>query len=756
MSALGRLSVLLSLDSAEFTSGLTDAERKAGLASKKIADQITNGMIAAEVIINKIPAAIGQVFDALQNGIKGVDALNDLKDVTGDSIQLLASLELTTKASANSFEDLSGGLEKLTRNLAASDDEGKGAGRALEALGIEARNADGSLKKAGEVTVEVANALANYSDGASKAAIVTDLFSKQGVKLLPTLKDIAEQGLMNSSITDEQAQAAEDLIKAQARAQAQAEAMVKQVAVSLIPTFVSSKQAFMEVAAELLGVRDASGKLLAGKELERWADGAGTVIDFLGDLVQGVGKAIKTLGLDLGAAAAQAVALTKLDFKAFNAIGEANSQDRKDVNSSESFSEVRKRKKAAADFDAVFAEQERRKAGGKDSRPDIGYSSKSQSAAGAAKEKESAYAGLNKRISESLALMDKELQMGRKLTEQEAFVTKMREEISLSKVKLSAKEIDDLDEKIKKYNEQSLAVKVLESQNSQASDNAKARQDLRNKEYEEISKFMESQKFQAMENQHAALEDIKNKEFALTLIGKTNSEIEIANGLHDLEAKGIMAGSDAYESMADSIKKIAGKREELEKMTGFWKDFDSAARTSFNNLLDGASDPLKSLGGMIKTTLYDELYRLTVKKWIINISAETSGSGSGSNWLGMFISAFSGGGSGGTGTQGSAGGLSYGSLDGARANGGSVKAGGSYLVGEMGPEVVTFGSSGNVTPNYKARGMFDSGSGKGVVNNTYNFSSGVSRNEVLGGMQLARQAAVNDVRNAKVRGLAGA
>lgn len=42
---------------------------------------------------------------------------------------------------------------------------------------------------------------------------------------------------------------------------------------------------------------------------------------------------------------------------------------------------------------------------------------------------------------------------------------------------------------------------------------------------------------------------------------------------------------------------------------------------------------------------------------------------------------------------------------GARAGGGPVEAGKSYLVGERGPEVVRFGSSGHVTPNHQLGGM---------------------------------------------------
>lgn len=45
------------------------------------------------------------------------------------------------------------------------------------------------------------------------------------------------------------------------------------------------------------------------------------------------------------------------------------------------------------------------------------------------------------------------------------------------------------------------------------------------------------------------------------------------------------------------------------------------------------------------------------------------------------------------------GGAGFGALIGARAEGGDVQAGGTYLVGERGPEVLTMGGNGHVTPN---------------------------------------------------------
>ncbi len=43
-------------------------------------------------------------------------------------------------------------------------------------------------------------------------------------------------------------------------------------------------------------------------------------------------------------------------------------------------------------------------------------------------------------------------------------------------------------------------------------------------------------------------------------------------------------------------------------------------------------------------------------------------------------------------------------IDGGRASGGPVKGGGSYIVGEKGPELFVPGSSGNIVPNHAMGG----------------------------------------------------
>ena len=88
---------------------------------------------------------------------------------------------------------------------------------------------------------------------------------------------------------------------------------------------------------------------------------------------------------------------------------------------------------------------------------------------------------------------------------------------------------------------------------------------------------------------------------------------------------------------------------------------------------------------------------------------------------------------------------------GPRAIGGPVQAGGSYLVGERGPEILTMGGrGGNIIPNNKMGG----GSGV-VVNQTINISTGVAqtvRSEVAQLLPQIQDAAKSAVLDARKRG----
>lgn len=91
-----------------------------------------------------------------------------------------------------------------------------------------------------------------------------------------------------------------------------------------------------------------------------------------------------------------------------------------------------------------------------------------------------------------------------------------------------------------------------------------------------------------------------------------------------------------------------------------------------------------------------------------------------------------------------------GDIAGAKAKGGPVMGGRTYLVGEKGPELFTAPKSGQIVPNHQL------GGGGGVtVNQTFQISTGVAqtvRAELAGMMPLIQQQTVAAVANQKSRG----
>ena len=597
MSALGRMSVLMSLDATEFTSGLTDAERKSALSARKISASIASGMIQAELIINAFPRAIGAAFDKMNESLKVVDSLNDLKDITGDTIEDLASLQLQAAATNNSFDQMTGGLEKLALNLAGTDDEGRGAGRALQELEIDARNADKSLKGAAQVTTEVAAALNLLADGGGKAALVTDLYGKQGVKLLPVLKDLAEGNKLVSGTTTQQAEAVETLLKAQARSRAQLDEVVKQISLASIPTMISFKSAIFETATEILGLRDKSGKLLEGKQLQSWAESAGTVLDNVGDAVQFVARFVKSLGLDLGATAAQAAALARFDLSGAAEIGRASQQDREDIFKGESFSDIRKRNRIAAEFDAQLARQEAAKNGGKDARPQSDYTRKDASAgrnAGSGKGKDE-----DADFKSYLDNLQRQVQKTDELTASE----KLLDDIRRGKLSVTGQQKEELE---------GLA-KILDVQKQQAI----ALQDQRAVSIAAGDEVLKAN--QAYQSQLTSL-------LAATptaVLDKQRNDVKMLT--EEFEASRI--SEELYLEAVTARLNLTG--EKVDEAAKKWADFESASKSAFEGMLTGSKDPLKSLNELIKRELLDTLYALTLKPWIVNIKSNMSGGGSG-------------------------------------------------------------------------------------------------------------------------------
>jgi hypothetical protein len=188
--AAGRLDVLLGLNAAEFTKGLSKAEYETRQFQQRM---VRNA------------AAIGTAFKTIATGFVAVSVVKGFKDVIGalddldeaaqavgaSSAVSLANFRRAALDSGVSVEGLDKALTKLnvTMSKAASGDANAIA--AFKTLGINVKDASGNLRASDEVLKDVADAFSRYRDGAEKSALAAALF---GEKIGPKMVALLNQG----------------------------------------------------------------------------------------------------------------------------------------------------------------------------------------------------------------------------------------------------------------------------------------------------------------------------------------------------------------------------------------------------------------------------------------------------------------------------------------------------------------------------------------------------------------------------------
>lgn len=145
------------------------------------------------------------------NILQSIDALNDAADATGSTIEKMSALDNFAREAGASLQDLTSIILTMEKGLSkAGDTEDKGLGSALKAIGVSADE----LRKMdpADAIKKVADAFAEFEDGPGKTRAIQAIF-KDAEKAAPILKDLAEKQELVSSVTKEQADEVDKLVK---------------------------------------------------------------------------------------------------------------------------------------------------------------------------------------------------------------------------------------------------------------------------------------------------------------------------------------------------------------------------------------------------------------------------------------------------------------------------------------------------------------------------------------------------------------
>ena len=182
-------------------------------------------------------ASVGTIKSLIADTIEWAAGMEHLATKTGASVENLSALSKIARISGTDIGQLETNLIRLSKALAGGDEETKGAGHALEFLGLKAKE----LREIdpAEALEKIAAAMNEYGDGSGKTALALAIFGREGAQLLPLLKDLAEQHLTGGKLTAAQAEAALTLEKAWRKTNYEGGLWAKQIAIDLIPTLAS-------------------------------------------------------------------------------------------------------------------------------------------------------------------------------------------------------------------------------------------------------------------------------------------------------------------------------------------------------------------------------------------------------------------------------------------------------------------------------------------------------------------------------------
>jgi hypothetical protein len=135
--------------------------------------------------------SIGALASFAKSGIDAADALQDMSNRTGVAVKTLAEYKLAADQSDTSLESLSKGIQKLTLSIGQAEQGSKEQAKALQNLGVTARDPKQAFEQLAESVASSNNPIKTNAD-------LQKVLGKNYAELLPLLQGGA-QGLRDSA-----------------------------------------------------------------------------------------------------------------------------------------------------------------------------------------------------------------------------------------------------------------------------------------------------------------------------------------------------------------------------------------------------------------------------------------------------------------------------------------------------------------------------------------------------------------------------
>ena len=309
-AVLGAIEVQMLMDLARWQQDVGNAGRVMDQGLAKMKSSI--GSVMGGLMAGLSVAAFG---NWIKSAIDAGDATKEFSQKTGVAAKDVAGLQLAFRQGGVDGDALSASMGKLSKQMVEGN-------KAFDLLGVSTRNTDGTVRDVMEVLYDTADAFASYEDGAAKSALAQEIFGKAGAALIPTLNegskgmkemaDIANKlGLTISAETAEAADKFNDTLDLLGQG---SQGMARQVAAELLPTLNS-------LAGSMLKNK------LEGDGMKKTAEGISAALKLL-FTVGAIGvEVFQTMGKVIAGVAGAIISVTKGEFSQAQSILEESGRD---------------------------------------------------------------------------------------------------------------------------------------------------------------------------------------------------------------------------------------------------------------------------------------------------------------------------------------------------------------------------------------------------------------------------------------------
>lgn len=569
-------------------------------------------------------AVAGGVFALkIKEAIDMQAALKDLAEQAGMTVEELSSLQRASVLSGTSMESVVGSYQKLSKALIEARDPMSSQAQALKSIGLSYEEL--ARLKPNEQFKTIADALAGYNDGFEKNALLMQLFGKSGADLQKFLKELAAQSELTARVTNEQAEAADNLKDRLDLLTMKSQDMYLAIATNLVPALITLMNAFESATSKGGGMKGMIAEASADGRLKEWCRDAAMALAFVVDAGRGVVSVLEIIGVAIGAEASKWAGYGQA---AMGAMQMAAGQTAVGMlNIREGLAQVKSTAQSfAADIDGIlsrpqFRDKLREQFKTDDAQREMDMLRAAIDKAEAAGKSVDFDPDLAKKVEKARKEAEKlgeefEKLMGRIFGKSAGVDPGFTKDLKDLEAFLKAGKFGKGEEGLQAY---VAAVEALIRQQPFLREQIKATEEAWKRGDEQMTKWKDDyEKAVAAEKQ-----GVEMMELELKTLGMSNDERQIAIRLRELENKGIRQGSAAYAELAPRIREVVEAQTRARESAAVWDELASRGTSFFMDLVTNGRDAFTNLKDQVKQ-FAQEMLALFAKRWILNMLGQGS------------------------------------------------------------------------------------------------------------------------------------